>query len=168
MHKFRSFLIFAAMLLAAGSAFLFANARANFRKSPELVICQNALEAFDENYDPPTVEFRRTIGHRTLMLLRTSGHAHAHGWDDLVAAVWDDRLHRPVGESFVLFGDGAQCQQLQKDGNTLLFLSNGTFASNEYHNAGEWLLTFDGKHLKVQCIAEPTVTPVCDQLPSAP
>lgn len=162
MHRLRILLFCTALAFAALCLFLFAKNQRNAGKSPELIICQNAIEAFDKNYQLPTAEFRCKIGHRTLMLLSTEGNAHVYGWSNLVAAVWDEWLNCQVGKSFVLLGDSGQWSYEKKEGEFQITLSNGTLAFCEYYSTGTWLLTFDGKHLKSECIAEPAMTPACD------
>ena len=147
------------LILAEVFFFLFVQTSSSAGESPELQICQSAIENFNENYQAPSLEFSYKIGHRTLMLIKTAGNAHVYGWDNLVIGIWDNRFHCQIGKSFVLIGDSGQWEYRQdEDGSLLITVSNGTLAFSEYYSTGIWLLTFDGKHLDSQCIAESTVT----------
>lgn len=143
-------------ILSAAISFLLSASAVLPQASPELQICRRAIPYFDENHQPPTVEFCHTIGHRTLMLLGTAGNAHVYGWDNLIVGVWDERLHRPVGNSVVLLGDGGKWTHHLESGNLLtLTLTNETLAFSEYYSTGTWLVKFDGAFLDSRCIIPP-------------
>ncbi len=152
-------------ILLAALSFLLAASAVLPQASPELQICRLAIQDFDANYQPPAVEFRHTIGHRTLLLLRTAGNAHVYGWDNLVVGVWDERFHQPVGKNVVLIGDAGQWEYQPKSGNLLtLTLTNETLSFNEYHSTGTYLVEFDGTSLDSRCIVSPTVICVGSEL----
>lgn len=153
-HFARSALVF---ILPAALSFLLAASVVLPQASPELQICRLVIQDFDENYQPLAVEFRYTIGHRTLLLMRTAGNAHVYGWDNLVVGIWDERFHRPVGTGFASIGDGGQWEnQSENDKFLKLTLSNETLDFGECYTSGAYLVEFDGTALKSRCIIPPT------------